>query len=60
VTGSRPSLSRPARDGWSGCWKLLDGGEIAVENADKFTIQFAKKKANKFALENVMENSYSE
>jgi hypothetical protein len=26
-----PSLPKPARAGWSGCWKLLDGGREALE-----------------------------
>jgi hypothetical protein len=36
-----------------------ESGEIAVENADKFAIQFAKKKENKFALRIIVEKRYS-
>ena len=49
----------PARGGWSDCWRRPESGEIAVENADKFAVQFAQKKENKFALGIIVEKKYS-
>jgi hypothetical protein len=47
----------PARGVWSGCRRRSESGEIAVENADKFTVQFAKEKESEFVLEIIMEKS---
>ena len=35
-----------------------ESGEITAENADKFAIQFAQKKENKFALWIIVEKRY--